>query len=67
MTMTTVGYGDIIPCTFMGALIGCVTMFIGVLSVALPISVLSSTFSEKYADYTTDSNKVCNATHSMLR
>ena len=57
MTMTTVGYGDITPKTFSGALIGYLTMLIGVLSVALPISVLSSTFGKKYSAYETD--QVC--------
>ena len=51
MTMTTVGFGDIIPRTMWGAVLGYVTMLIGVLAVALPISVLSSTFSAKYAQF----------------
>lgn len=51
MTMTTVGFGDVIPRTLWGAVLGYVTMLIGVLAVALPISVLSSTFSAKYAQF----------------
>jgi hypothetical protein len=55
MTMTTVGYGDILPRTTSGALLGYVTMLTGMLSVALPISVLSSTFASKYEQFTKDS------------
>jgi voltage-gated potassium channel Kch len=54
MTMTTVGYGDILPRTTSGALLGYVTMLTGMLSVALPISVLSSTFASKYEQFTKD-------------
>ncbi|MGQ3671228.1 cyclic nucleotide-gated ion channel [Xanthobacter sp. TB0136] len=44
-TLTTVGYGDIVPHTEAGRLIAAATMVIGVLMVALPIAIISSSFS----------------------
>lgn len=44
-TLTTVGYGDVIPQTEMGRIIGAATMVIGVLMLALPIAIISSSFS----------------------
>lgn len=45
-TLTTVGYGDIVPTTNIGKAIGCCTMVTGVLVLAMPISVISGNFSE---------------------
>ena len=50
----------------MGALIGYVTMLVGVLSVALPISVLSSTFSSKYASLVGDEETASVRPHFSL-
>ncbi len=43
-TLTTVGYGDVIPTSEMGRLIGASTMVIGLLMLALPIAIISSSF-----------------------
>jgi hypothetical protein len=45
-------YGEIIPNSSFGAVVGYVTMLVGILAVALPISVISSTFGEKHAEFT---------------
>ncbi len=44
-TLTTVGYGDVVPQSELGRMIGAATMVIGVLMLALPIAIISSSFS----------------------
>jgi len=48
MTLTSVGYGDIVPKTSSGALVGYVTMLTGMIAISLPISVIASRLSIKY-------------------
>jgi len=46
VTLTTVGYGDAFPITYFGQLIGFVTQMLGVLCLALPLSIIGSNFHE---------------------
>ena len=48
ITMTTVGYGDIVPVTNVGRLIAVACAFVGVLFMALPISILGANFTVQY-------------------
>lgn len=50
MTLTSVGYGDIVPKTSSGALVGYVTMLAGIIAISLPISVIASRLSIKYEE-----------------
>jgi voltage-gated potassium channel len=43
-TITTIGYGDMIPTTPVGKVIGGVVGFVGICAVALPVGILSSGF-----------------------
>jgi len=47
ITLTTVGYGDVVPATVLGKLLGGVIAVIGVGLVALPASILASGFIEQ--------------------
>ncbi|HVI53269.1 MAG TPA: ion transporter [Candidatus Sulfotelmatobacter sp.] len=47
VTMTTLGYGDMVPVTPLGRVIGACTAVIGVGMIALPAGVLASGFSEQ--------------------
>lgn len=46
-TLTTVGYGDIVPVTLVGKLIGGVVMLLGLGMFALPIGILATGFTQE--------------------
>jgi len=44
VTLTTVGYGDVFPITYFGQFCGFVTQMLGVLCLALPLSIVGANF-----------------------
>ena len=48
-TLTTVGYGDIVPVTPLGKVFGGIVMLLGLGMFALPIAILSAGFSQESA------------------
>jgi len=48
VTITTVGYGDLYPCTPVGKVIGGLTILNGVIVLAMPIGVVGANFSNEY-------------------
>jgi voltage-gated potassium channel len=47
VTLTTVGYGDVVPVTFLGRLVAGVTMLMGIITLALPIGIVATAFAEE--------------------
>merc|ERR1719253_1491054 len=50
-TITTVGYGDLTPKTGLGRFVAMVTMFFGILLLALPVIVVGGKFQEVHGEY----------------
>mmetsp|Transcript_74026 Transcript_74026/g.176212 ORF Transcript_74026/g.176212 Transcript_74026/m.176212 type:complete len:720 (-) Transcript_74026:86-2245(-) len=48
VTMTTVGYGDIVPRTLLGRLVCCMAMLSGILLISLPVAIVGSKFQQAY-------------------
>src|SRR6266700_1992779 len=47
VTLGTIGYGDVVPVTVLGRLVASVTIFVGLVMVALPIGIVATAFSEQ--------------------
>ena len=52
VTMTTVGYGDVVPTQPLGKILAAIVMIFGIVVIALPITVIGSNFSSIYAKFT---------------
>eukprot|EP01084_Bolivina_argentea_P133717 236018_1 len=51
VTITTVGYGDMIPITILGRIVAIFCMFLGLLIVALPVIIIGGNFEKEYRSY----------------
>ncbi|KAK0428196.1 hypothetical protein QR680_010667 [Steinernema hermaphroditum] len=66
VTMTTIGYGDMVPKTYLGQMIGSVCAVAGVLTIALPVPVIVSNFGMYYS-HTQARSKMPKKRRSILR
>jgi voltage-gated potassium channel len=46
VTLGTIGYGDLVPVTALGRLVGAATIFAGMIMIALPVGIVATAFSE---------------------
>jgi voltage-gated potassium channel len=47
LTLTTVGYGDVVPVTHLGRLLAALTAFVGWIMLALPVGIIASAFARE--------------------
>jgi voltage-gated potassium channel len=47
VTLGTIGYGDVIPITPLGKLVAAVTIFFGLIMIALPVGIIANAFNER--------------------
>jgi len=47
VTLGTVGYGDVVPITAVGKLVAAVTIFLGLIMIALPVGIIANAFNEQ--------------------
>ena len=47
VTLGTIGYGDVVPLTPLGKVIAAVTIFLGLVMVALPVGIIANAFAEE--------------------
>ena len=47
VTLGTIGYGDVVPVTVLGRIVAAVTIFVGLIMVALPIGIVATAFADE--------------------
>jgi voltage-gated potassium channel len=47
VTLSTIGYGDVVPATVLGRIVASVTIFVGLIMIALPIGIVATAFAHE--------------------
>jgi voltage-gated potassium channel len=47
VTLSTIGYGDVVPVTVLGRVIASITIFVGLIMIALPIGIVATAFADE--------------------
>jgi len=66
ITLTTVGYGDVIPATGIGRFLGMIIALLGIGVVALPTGILASGFADAMRNEKSE-QKICPHCHKKIR
>jgi len=64
-TLTTVGYGDVLPATFVGKILGSVIAITGIAFIALPAGILGAGFIEEFQRQRNEKQKTMPTTASI--
>jgi hypothetical protein len=51
VTANTVGYGDLYPTTTLGRIVGVITSYVGIMLIALPITIVGGNFSNHFQEW----------------
>jgi voltage-gated potassium channel len=47
VTLGTIGYGDVVPITAVGKIVAAITIFLGLIMIALPVGIIANAFNEE--------------------
>jgi voltage-gated potassium channel len=47
VTLSTIGYGDVVPVTVLGKMIAIASVFLGMIMIALPVGIIATAFAEQ--------------------
>jgi voltage-gated potassium channel len=47
VTLGTIGYGDVVPVTALGRIVASITIFVGLIMIALPIGIVATAFADE--------------------
>jgi len=47
VTLSTIGYGDVVPITALGKFIAVISVFLGMIMIALPVGIIATAFAEQ--------------------
>ena len=47
VTLSTIGYGDVVPVTPLGKLVAIISVFLGMIMIALPVGIIATAFAEQ--------------------
>ena len=47
VTLSTIGYGDVVPVTVLGKFIAIISVFLGMIMIALPVGIIATAFAEQ--------------------
>jgi hypothetical protein len=67
VTMTTVGYGDAYPMTSEGRTLGVLAMIVGILTIAMPITVIGDNFGKAYESQNFEDEVIKRVTRSVSK
>jgi len=65
VTMTTLGYGDMSPITYVGRMVAMITVFVGLCNITFLINIVGDCFEEVFREYVLKKSKQMQEEHEM--